>query len=220
MNRHSNETRVPLLGVFGGTFDPIHLGHLRMAEEVAEVLSLDAVHFVPASVPPHRDQPVASSAERLDWVARAIADNPRFVFDDREHRRDGPSYMVDTLADFRREFPEHGLVLMLGTDAFNGLTRWHRWSKLLDYAHIVVATRPGAQAHGDAVELLRRHAMDRAALASTTHGGIIGVDITRLDISATAIRQILVEGGSVRYLVPEHLRQVLEAGAAYRPEAR
>lgn len=211
---------MPLLGVFGGTFDPIHLGHLRMAEEVAAALGLEAVHFVPASVPPHRDQPVASSVERLDWVSRAIADNPRFVFDDREHRRDGPSYMVDTLADFRREFPKHGLVLMLGMDAFNGLTRWHRWSELLDYAHIAVATRPGAQAQGDAVELLSRHAMERAALASTTHGGIIGVDITRLDISATAIRQVLAEGGSVRYLVPEQLRPVLEAAAVYRPEPR
>lgn len=212
--------QVPLLGVFGGTFDPIHLGHLRMAEEVADTLSLDAVHFVPASVPPHRDQPVASSTERLDWVARAIADNPRFVFDDREHRRDGPSYMVDTLADFRREFPEHGLVLMLGMDAFNGLTRWHRWAELLDYAHIAVATRPGAQAQGDAIELLLSHSMDSAALASTTHGGIIGVDITRLDISATAIRQVLAEGGSVRYLVPELLRPALEATTAYRPASR
>lgn len=205
-----------MLGVFGGTFDPIHLGHLRLAEEIAEALALHAVHFVPASVPPHRAQPIASVEVRLALVRTAIDDNPRFVFDDREHRRDGPSYMVDTLADFRRDFPAHGLVLMLGMDAFNGLTRWHRWRELLSLAHIAVATRPGAEPHGEAAELMRRHAMDTDSLASTAHGGIIKVEITRLDISATAIRDGLGRGSSVRYLVPERLLGMLGSVAAYR----
>jgi len=210
---------LPLLGVFGGTFDPVHLGHLRMAEEVAEALSLAAVHFVPASVPPHRAQPVATADDRLRLVQAAIADNRRFVFDDREHHRAGPSYMVDTLADFRLEFPDHGLVLMLGMDAFNGLTRWHRWQELFSLAHVAVATRPGAEPEGDAAALMQKHSMTADTLASTAQGGIIKVEITRLDISATAIRDRLDRGGSVRYLVPDVLLPVLRAVPDYQGKA-
>lgn len=195
----------PLLGILGGTFDPIHLGHLRLAEEVGEALQLDRVHFVPVAVPPHRPQPELPAEARLDLVATAVAENPRFVADDRELRRTGTSYTIDTLQDFHRSHPGHHRVLILGMDAFNGLTQWHRWRELLAWAHIAVATRPGAEPSVSAVQLLDAHGVSAAQLPARSAGGICQIEITRLDISATAIRSAMNAGHSVRYLVPESL---------------
>jgi len=208
--RDDGQDRRPLLGILGGTFDPIHLGHLRLAEEAAEVLELDRVHFVPSAIPPHRPQPALSAEMRLDLVSRAIADNPRFIPDDRELRRAGSSFTIDTLQDFRRTHPSHHLVLLLGMDAFNGLMHWHRWQELLAWTHIAVATRPGAQLGTQAGELLNERASSLAQLQATQAGGIRQIEITRLDISATAIRQALGLGHSVRYLVPESLLKPLD----------
>lgn len=207
--RNDGQERRPLLGILGGTFDPIHLGHLRLAEEVAEVLELDRVHFVPAAIPPHRPQPTLSAEMRLDLVSRAIADNARFVPDDRELRRSGSSFTIDTLQDFRRTHPNHHLVLLLGMDAFNGLMHWHRWQELLAWTHIAVATRPGAQLGTQAGQLLHECSRSLAQFQTTQAGGIQQIEITRLDISATAIRQGLDLGHSVRYLVPESLLKPL-----------
>lgn len=201
--------RRPLLGILGGTFDPIHLGHLRLAEEVRAAWQLDRVHFVPAAVPPHRPQPVLSAAARLELVTRAIADNPGFVADDCELRRQGASYTVDTLKHFRQSHPDHHLVLILGMDAFNGLRQWHRWEELLEWTHIAVATRPGASLEVPAAQLLRERERSLSELSMIPAGGIRQIEITRLDISATAIRQALDRGDSVRYLVPESLLKPL-----------
>lgn len=199
----------PLLGILGGTFDPIHLGHLRLAEEVSETLGLDRVHFVPAAVPPHRPQPVLSADARLELVTAAVAENPGFIPDDRELQRNGASYTIDTLQDFRRSHPDHHCVLILGMDAFNGLTHWHRWRELLDWAHIAVATRPGADLAESAAQLLLEHALSATQFRRRAAGGIVRIEITRLDISATAIRAALRAGRSVRYLVPECLLNAL-----------
>src|SRR5579863_5037302 len=134
------------IGVFGGTFDPIHCGHLRTAFELWQELQLAEVRFLPTGSPPHRDKLYASAELRLQMVQAAVADQAGFVVDDREVRRSGLSYSVDTLSELRRENPRTPLCLLLGMDAFLGLPNWHRWREILDLAHVVVATRPGWKA--------------------------------------------------------------------------
>ncbi|OZB78032.1 MAG: nicotinic acid mononucleotide adenylyltransferase [Halothiobacillus sp. 13-55-115] len=194
-----DRANAPLLGILGGTFDPIHLGHLRLAEEVREVLNLAVVHFVPSAVPPHRPQPSLGPQQRLALVQAAIADHPGFIADGRELERAGVSYTVGHL------------VLILGMDAFNGLLQWHRWQELFDWAHIAVASRPGAAATGEAAALLAERRLWPEQLARQRAGGIVALEITRLDISATAIRAALDAGHSVRYLVPDCLLNPLQA---------
>ncbi len=206
-----NRVAAPLLGILGGTFDPIHLGHLRLAEEVREALDLGVVHFVPSAVPPHRAQPALGPETRLALVQAAIADHPGFIADGRELERQGFSYTVDTLQALHAEFPDRHLVLILGMDAFNGLTQWHRWQELFDWAHIAVASRPGAEATGEAAALLAARRIQPDQLARQRAGGIVALEITRLDISATAIRAALGAGRSVRYLVPDCLLNPLHA---------
>lgn len=201
-----------MIGIFGGTFDPVHIGHLRLATEVAETLGLSRVHLVPAAIPPHRGEPLLDPTTRLDLVARSIADEPRFVLDDREHRRAGPSYSADTLAEFAAEFAGERLVLMMGMDAFNGLPAWHEVERILDLAHIAVATRPGSQAEGVAAEWLAERRTAASGLADAPVGRIVPVAITRLDISATTLRGFIDQGRSLRYLVPEPVARHFSRG--------
>lgn len=207
----ANRVAAPLLGILGGTFDPIHLGHLRLAEEAREALDLGVVHFVPSAVPPHRAQPALGPDARLALVQAAIAEQPGFIADGRELERQGYSYTVDTLRTFHVEFPDRHLVLILGMDAFNGLTKWHRWQELFDWAHIAVASRPGAEATGESAALLAERRILPDELGRRRAGGIVALEITRLDISATAIREALGAGRSVRYLVPDCLLNPLQA---------
>lgn len=131
------------IGIFGGMFDPIHYGHLRTAFELLQSLDLEEVRFIPCGDPPHRADTFADAAFRLHMVRLATMAEPGFTVDDRELRRQGPSYSVDTLASLRGEFPGRSLCLITGMDAFLGLPGWHRWDEILDFAHIVVAHRPG-----------------------------------------------------------------------------
>jgi len=192
-----------MIGIFGGTFDPIHIGHLRLATEVADALDLERVHLLPAAIPPHRDEPLLDAATRLALAAESIADDPELVLDDREHRRAGPSYTSDTLAEFIAEFPGQVPVLMMGMDAFNGLPDWHQVDRILEMAHVAVATRPGARAEGVAAEWLEQRRIEPVDLAGAAAGRIVKVPITRLDISATALRGLVEQGRSLRYLVPD-----------------
>ncbi len=192
-----------MIGIFGGTFDPIHIGHLRLATEVAEALALERVHLVPAAIPPHRGEPLLDAETRLALVAESIIEEPTFVLDDREHRREGPSYTSDTLAEFAAEFPDESLVLLMGMDAFNGLPDWHEVDRILELAHIAVATRPGAEARGTARQWLEARRAPVKDLPRAAPGRIVPVAITRLDISATELRAMVEEGRSLRYLVPD-----------------
>src|SRR5204863_186003 len=131
------------IGIFGGTFDPIHYGHLRTAFELWQTLKLAEVRFMPSGNPPHRVRTLADAALRVQMVRVAVADQPAFIVDDREVRRAGASYTFDTLTELRRENPERSLCLLLGMDAFLGLPSWHRWRELFELAHVVVAHRPG-----------------------------------------------------------------------------
>lgn len=206
------------LGIFGGTFDPIHLGHLRTAFELMQSLDLAELRFVPAGRPPHRDAPFADAALRLELVRAAIADQPGFVVDDREIRRAGPSYTVLTLAELRAEHPRRPIVLAVGMDAFLGLTQWHRWQELFELAHLVVAYRPGWRAPGDGPlgELLRERGTDRVAdLHEALAGRIVVRPVTQLEISSTELRSLIAAGQDPRYLVPEAVRSLLLGAGRY-----
>ena len=134
------------MGIFGGTFDPIHYGHLRTAFEMLQALRFGEVRFMPCGNPPHRDAPKADAALRLRMVHVATAAQEGFVVDDRELQRDGPSYSVDTLKALRKEYPQRPLALIIGMDAFLGLPKWYHWQEILELAHIVVAHRPSWRA--------------------------------------------------------------------------
>jgi len=207
------------IGVLGGTFDPIHLGHLRTALELLEALALEQVRFVPCGEPPHRHLPLRSAELRLAMVQAAVAGEPRFCVDDRELRRAGPSYSVDTLASLRQEFPSRPLCLLLGMDAFGGLAGWHRWTELLDHTHIAIAHRPGwaVPTDGPLGEILRRHRADSVdAVHASISGSIVVVPVTQLDISSTELRGVLERGGDPRYLVPDSVREIILRSGCYR----
>ncbi|MDP1864342.1 MAG: nicotinate-nucleotide adenylyltransferase [Thiobacillus sp.] len=200
---------MPPIGIFGGTFDPIHFGHLRLAEEMAAALGLSRVLFMPAGQPPHREAPRIAAAHRLEMVRRAIAENPLFAVDAREVQRAQPSYTVESLTALRDELgPDQPLWLLLGADAFLGLASWHHWQRLFGLANIAVVTRPGAQLlQPDAMqeplksEVLNRQVADHTAAGPA--GSVWFQHMTPLEISATAIRDILGQQGSVRYLLPD-----------------
>ncbi|MGH8173654.1 MAG: nicotinate-nucleotide adenylyltransferase [Rhodanobacteraceae bacterium] len=196
-----------IVALLGGTFDPVHNAHLRVAWEAAEHLDAD-VRLIPAHVPPHRDQPVASARERAAILRAALEGQDRLALDERELRREGPSFTIDTLIELRAELgDEQPLVLLLGADAFLGLPSWHRWGELFDYAHIGVLTRPG---HDIAVlptelriKVASRRCADAAALAQTAAGRLLQIPVTPLEVSATYVRDIIAAGGEPRYLVPD-----------------
>jgi nicotinate-nucleotide adenylyltransferase len=197
------------IGIFGGTFDPIHFGHLRLAEEMAEAVGLERVLFIPAGQPPHRGAPRTAAAHRLEMVRRAIAGNPRFEVDAREVQSPRPSYTVDTLIELRAELgTEQPLWLLLGADAFLDLTSWHEWRRLFDLAHVAVAARPGARLLQSEMmpELLRNEVSQRQVAdgpAAGPAGSVLLRQMTPLGISATAIRDTLARHGSARYLLPD-----------------
>ena len=207
------------IGILGGTFDPIHIGHLRPAIEARDALGLAEVRLLPNHIPPHRANPFCSSEQRLAMVALAAAENPGFVVDERELQRDKPSYTIDTLELMRAEMAAYDqLFLLLGWDAFCGLPTWHRWEELLQHCHILVLQRPDADSEPpDALRnlLAARSVSDPLALKGAS-GQIAFVWQTPLAVSATQIRQLLASGKSVRYLVPDAVLAYIDAHGLYR----
>jgi len=209
------------IGVFGGTFDPIHFGHLRLAEEMAEALGLARVRFIPAGQPPHRGAPRTAAPHRLEMVRRAIAGNPRFELDAREVESPRPSYTVDTLTALRAELGnEQPLWLLLGADAFLALPTWHEWRQLFELAHIAVAARPGARLlQSDAMpESLKNEVSQRQfadGRVSGPAGSVLLRRMTQLAISATAIRDTLARHGSARYLLPDAVLDYIDEHQLY-----
>jgi len=212
------------LGLFGGTFDPVHYGHLRAAVEVRDALGLAELRLVPARDPPHRDTPAASAAQRLAMLELALAEFPQLAIDAREIDRIGKSYTVDTLRELRREHPDRPLVLVLGVDAFAGLPAWHRWREVTDLAHIAVVTRPGNRIddalRGPLAQLWQdRYREDRVQLESTPAGAIFTVSVAPHAISATAIRAALGRGRAgieqVRGLLPDSVLTYIDHHQLY-----
>lgn len=205
-----------LIGILGGTFDPVHFGHLRPALEVMQQARLQQLRFVPNRLPPHRGVPLLSEQQRAELVQLAIADTPGFVLDRRELQRDGPSYMVDTLSSLKAEFPEAALCLVMGMDALHGLRQWHQWRRLFELCHLIVTSRPGSTLPDftrDA-DMARRISDDVDCLQRGTEGQILLQSVTQLDISASSIRQQLSQQQSVRFLLPEVVREKLEQAYA------
>ncbi|MCW2269514.1 putative nicotinate-nucleotide adenylyltransferase [compost metagenome] len=207
------------IGVLGGTFDPVHIGHLRSALEVAEVLALDELRLMPNARPPHRGTPQVSAEDRLAMVRCAVEGVPTLTVDARELLRDTPSYTIETLELMRAEMAASDqLFLLLGWDAFCGLPSWHRWEELLQHCHILVLQRPDADVEPpDALRnlLAARSVSDPQALVGPA-GHIAFVWQTPLAVSATQIRQLLASGKSVRFLVPDAVLAYIDAHNLYR----
>ena len=192
-----------MIGIFGGTFDPVHYGHLRSALEVKEIFGLTEVRLIPSAQPPHREQPAATALMRLQMLELAIKNQPGLMIDTRELNRHGASYMVDTLKSLRQEFKDEPLLLFIGADAFNHLKTWHQWQHLFDYAHIVVMTRPGFKIQNLDEFFKIRLANDSTELAHKLAGKLYFQQVTQLDISATAIRNMIAEQQNPGFLLPD-----------------
>ena len=205
----------------GGTFDPVHFGHLRLAQEAADVLGLERVRWVPAGRPWHRTQPHAPAKHRLEMVRLAIRRNALFELDDAEIRQGSPGYTVETLERLRAKLgAARSLVLLLGTDAFRGLTTWERWRDLFELAHIFVAQRPGHSLTPGGMSAAlasewRKRAGTPDALRRRPAGSIVTYGTTALDISASAIRAHFAQSRSPRYLLPSAVLDYIHAHRLY-----
>jgi nicotinate-nucleotide adenylyltransferase len=213
------------IGVLGGTFDPIHHGHLRLAQEALEQCGLAAVRFIPAGTPPHRHSPYAGARQRLEMVQLALQGNPAFILDEREIHRSDPCYTVDTLTALRAELgAQQPLCVLLGGDAFLQLHTWHEWKKLFALAHIVAVQRAGGRPLGNAIndadaalraEYQARLAPAPRALHESPAGTILVADMPALDISATGIRLRCAGNRSIRYLVPDAVSAYIQSHHLY-----
>lgn len=210
-----------LAGLLGGTFNPIHFGHLRMVQELADTLNLAEIRFIPSANPPHKTTPTVSAQQRAKMVQLAIAGNPLFKLDTRELNRDGVSYTIDTLISLQEELGGGvALCLIMGSDAFTKLNTWHRWQALLDYCHIILVQRPTNTVQpkltDELSDLLHNHYTENISDLSAESAGYIHMQaITPLDISSTNIREQLKAGLSLRYLMPDNVLEYINNDGLY-----
>jgi nicotinate-nucleotide adenylyltransferase len=205
-----------MIGIFGGTFNPVHYGHLRSALEVKDIFKLEEVRLIPCFQPPHREQPSVTAAMRLHMLTLAVQNQPGLTIDSREVDRQGPSYMVDTLKSLRLEYPDQPLLLFIGADAFRHLMTWHEWQQLFTYAHVVVITRPGYQAR-DLDDFFKvRLSTDKNELSVQLAGKLFFQPVTQLDISATAIRQLIAQQQNPGFLLPDAVIDYIKQHALYQ----
>lgn len=208
-----------MVGVFGGTFNPVHYGHLRSALELVERLDLAQLRMMPSALPPLRDEPTCSAEHRAAMVALAVDGEPRLVCDQRELQRQGKSYTIDSLIELREEFgPSRSLCMVLGCDAVLEIARWHRWQELLNWTHIVVITRPGWElpSKGEVATWLQEHKLQTSdTLLTLPAGGILIEELRPLDISATEIRTLIASGKSPRYLMPQSVLDYINQHQLY-----
>jgi len=219
-----SKSEFPLVGIFGGTFDPIHYGHLQVAEEVIEAVGLHKMYFIPAGVPRLRYAPIASPQHRAEIVRIAIQGNSRFILDEREIYRDGVSYSVDSLRELKQELGKKVILcFVIGADAFIKLDEWNSWRELFNLCHFIIAARPGyvlTSNHDVLPKELKEECSQRwvssvDSLRSATSGMIFVAPTTMLDISATIIRARIAAGKSVRYLIPDAALSHIAASQLY-----
>ena len=212
------------LGLFGGTFDPVHFGHLRLATELAEAFKLDQVLFIPAGLPYHRGRSAhATNEQRLTMLKLATQRDARFDVDERELKREGNTYTYDTLAEIRKEKgPDTPLVFLAGTDSFAKVDQWHRWTELFDLAHFAVAIRANdeqrfSKGPGTIPKAAwPRITLDPRELAAAPAGKVMTFRMTPLSISSTAIRDAAAEGASIRYLTPDPVAEYIRSHELYK----
>lgn len=208
-----------MIGILGGTFDPIHYGHLRTALDVQQRLGLNEVRFIPCGEPAHRNKPIAEPLQRLAMVRAAISGQKKFIADDREIRRDGPSYMVDTLVSLKNDFESESLCLILGTDAFNGLEQWHQWDKIFDIANIIVMRRPSingqTKINKNLFSKIKDRLVDADVLNKSQNGNVAFVSVTQLDISATEIRRQWQECRDIQFFLPDSVLTLIQQQNIY-----
>lgn len=207
-----------MIGLFGGTFDPVHFGHLRAADEAREILSLADLRLLPAGNPPHRSVTFASAEHRLAMLALALEGQSELWVDDREIRRSGYSFMVDTLAEIRREEGGVPLLLLIGQDAANSLDSWHEWRELFGLAHIVIMRRPDSRhEYSDVLghEMLNRLTTEPGRLSKSPSGLVWPLEVTQLAISSSNIRERISSGKSVRFLLPERVAEYIREHGLY-----
>lgn len=192
-----------MIGIFGGTFDPVHYGHLRAALEAKEHFGLDEIRLIPSAQPPHRDTPQVPATIRLEMLRLAVEGQPGFTVDSREIGRSGASYMVITLESLRREYANEPLILFLGSDAFSRLTFWYQWQQLFEFAHVAVLTRPNCLVKPLDSFYAGRQTSRPKDLSEQLAGKLYFQEITQLDISATEIRAMVAQGKNPRFLLPD-----------------
>jgi nicotinate-nucleotide adenylyltransferase len=206
----------------GGTFDPVHNGHLRTALEIQQWMGVERVCLIPSRVPVHRDQPGCTSEQRLAMLRLAVEREPALCVDDREVRSEQPSYSLLTLQSLRAEIgPPRPLCMVLGMDAYLGLPSWHGWEQLLDYCHIIVVCRPGYVYEPDERMRRFRRAHETRSLntvLSSACGRVLMHELTPLSISATQIRQLVAKGLSPRYLCPDPVWHYMQQHNLYATE--
>lgn len=214
MNKLNHE----IIGILGGTFDPIHYGHLRMGQEILESLDLKAIHFIPCYIPVHRTLPKAEVNDRLKMLQIAITNEPRFISDEREIKRAKPSYTVETLESLRNDTPNTTLCLILGIDAFLQFHTWEDPKRILDLAHVIVAHRPTYQlpSEGKIVDFLKNYySEDIQLIRERKAGSIIFKSITALDISGAMIRDEIYHHKSPRFLLPDNVYEYIKNNSLY-----
>lgn len=215
----ANINKHPAVAVFGGTYNPVHYGHLRSALELCVELGLDQLRFMPCHRPVHRDEPECSAEQRLAMLELAIEGQPLFAVDKRELLRPDLSYMIDSLMELREELGDQAaLCMVVGSDAFVQLETWYRWDELLDYAHIVVLSRPGyGGPQSDVLKTLLKKVQveNKSELLAGTAGSVLMIELTQLLISATAIRNQIESGNSPRFLLPELVWQYIQDHRLY-----
>ena len=205
-----------MIGIYGGTFDPVHFGHLRTALEIKEIFSLNEVRLIPCAQPAHREIPLTSPQMRLKMLKLATQNRPELVIDKRELERTGFSYMIDTLISLRNENTTLPLLLIIGTDAFQGLEKWHHWQNLFDYAHIVVITRPTYQQQELSAFLTSKLTKNKDKLKSEISGYLFFQSVTQLDISASMIRDTIKEGLNPAFLLPNPVIEYIKTNQLYK----
>jgi len=198
-----------LLGILGGTFDPVHIGHLRTAMDLQQALKISEIRLIPNYLPAHRPEPRLKAEKRVQLLQQAVAELPGLIVDDREISRQGTSYMVDTLNELKQQFEDRHLCLIIGMDAYNSFCSWHQWPRILELANLLVMQRAG-------VDRLENHQLDERrvcqaeALEQTAAGCVYVQPVSQLDISSTRIRHMVSQDENIRFLVPENIRQEIQ----------
>jgi nicotinate-nucleotide adenylyltransferase len=206
------------MAVLGGTFDPIHHGHLRLAIDLAEQLNLSSLKLMPGYQPMHRDTPSATAEQRLQMLKLAICDNPILDIDERELKRKGPSYTLLSLKEIRTEVgPETPLYFVLGEDAFCHFDKWHQWQQLINYAHILIAVRPGShpQFSEELADFVNKVKYQGRGYPKAACGSVVFIDNAKLELSSTEIRQKVAKGQSIHYLLPKNVVDYIQLNKIY-----